>query len=75
MDILQVFTQYGNDLLQEIKNTDYFQAVKIRDRYMGVYLFIRDYFCADMRTKNQVRQIFDSIYHLLDDTVNEKSVV
>lgn len=71
MDILQVFVQYGNDMLQKMRDSDYFQSIKMRNEYIGVYLFIRNYFCNTAQTRNQLKQTFDSYYPLFEETIRE----
>lgn len=72
MDILQIFTQYGNSQIQKANESDYFQCVKIRDEFMGVYKFIKEFFCSDMRSINNLRNIFDQYYPILSDIVKQK---
>ena len=73
MDILQIFTQYGNGQIQRANESDYFQCVKIRDEFIGTYKFIRDYLCTDMKSINNLRNAFNQYYPILQNIINEKS--
>lgn len=73
MDILQVFQAYTNDILAKMREADYFQCVKYRDEYQGVYRFIKN-FVLDWRGKQQITEIFTNDYPLIDGIVKSKDI-
>ena len=73
MTIDQLFGQYSSELVQTARDAEYFDIIRYRKEYFGVYKFIKNYLCRDdWRTRKAVSDIYESYRKLFTEILSEK---
>ena len=69
----QIFAQYSLDLLQSVKDLEYFDVIRCKREYRGVYKFVKDYCASNYSQKQVITDMYENYVKMLDEILLRES--